>query len=256
MKMLEGYIRAIALLPIQVVSGDAVGAPVDTHGMVAATGSVTIPTNPSNTHTVTIGGKVYTFQSSLTDVDGNVKIGASAALTQANLKAAINLDGGTPGTDYATSMTRNKTVDASTPVADVITLTARAAGKAGNDITLSEAMSGTGNVVSGATLSGGRDGEQYDTALVRIAVGNIANTPDSVAVIIQESDTADFASASTCLGGESQTVVADTIYTKQVTRTKKFIRASIDFTGGSSPTAEMHIDAILCNWATPFPVQA
>ena len=38
---------------------------------VKATGTLTLTANPLNTETVTIDGKVYTFQTSMTDVDGN-----------------------------------------------------------------------------------------------------------------------------------------------------------------------------------------
>ena len=46
----------------------------------------------TNTQTVVVGGKTYTTQTTLTDVDGNVLIGANAEATLANLKAAINLE--------------------------------------------------------------------------------------------------------------------------------------------------------------------
>jgi hypothetical protein len=49
----------------------------------AATVLLTVSGNAVNAETVTLGAKVYTFQSALTNVDGNVKIGATAALTLA-----------------------------------------------------------------------------------------------------------------------------------------------------------------------------
>lgn len=55
---------------------------------------------PLNTETVTIDGKVYTFQTVLTNVDGNVLIGANAEATIDNLVAAITLALG-GGTTYA-----------------------------------------------------------------------------------------------------------------------------------------------------------
>lgn len=253
MKTLEGYIRPVALLPIQVVSGDQVFAPFDTKGQVAASGAVILTTIPLDGTTVTVGDKTYTYKDTLSSgpaVAYEVLIGANVAATRTNLKKAIN-DEGTAGTHYATGTVRNGTVTAGTIASATIPLTARAAGNAGNSIPLSTTSVETSNSVT--AFSGGRDGEQYDTALVRIACGNIVNTPDSLAVIIQESDTADFASVATVA---SQTVEADTVYTLQVARTKKFIRAKADFTGGSSPTAELHVDAILCNWAIPMPVQA
>lgn len=260
MKTLENYIRPIALLPIQVVSGDSIGAPVDTKGLVAASGSVTIATAPGNGHTVTVGDKVYTFKTALSTgpgVDGEVLIGISAATALANLKMAINREGGTVDVEYPAETVRNAVVTAGTIASTVLPITARAAGAAGNLLTLADGMSGSGNVVSGATLSGGRDGEQYDSALVRVAVGNFTGTPDTVEVSITECDLADFSSGETeCAGGEEFEVAADTIYTKQIVRTKKFIRAKVNFTGGTNPTAEMSVDALLTNWAVPMPVQA
>ena len=69
-------------------------------------GTLTLTGNISDTETVTIGAKVYTFQTTLTNVDGNVKIGASASDTIDNFIAAINLASGA-GTTYATLMTAN-----------------------------------------------------------------------------------------------------------------------------------------------------
>jgi hypothetical protein len=50
--------------------------------------------NPALWQTVTIGSKVYTFQTVLTSVDGNVFIGASLTATRANLLNALNLGAG------------------------------------------------------------------------------------------------------------------------------------------------------------------
>jgi hypothetical protein len=260
MQTLINYIRPLALIPIQVVSGDSVFPSVDTKGLVAASGSVTIATAPSNGHTVTIGTKVFTFKTALSTgpgVDGEVLIGISAATALANLKMAINREGGTPDTEYPTETVRHPTVIAGTIASTVLPLSARASGEAGNNIALADGMSGSGNVVSGATLTGGRDGEQFDSALVRVAVGNIANTPDTLEISITECDLADFSDGETeCAGGEEFEVAADTIYTKQIIRTKKFIRAKVNFTGGSSPTAELSVDAVFANWAIPMTIQS
>lgn len=61
---------------------------------------------PSNTHNCVVGGKTYTFVTILTNVDGNVLIGADAAACQANLLAAITLGAGA-GTTYAAATTAN-----------------------------------------------------------------------------------------------------------------------------------------------------
>jgi len=81
-----------------VVSTDAVD--------VTSSGELTLTGQPANTNTCTIGTKVYTFQTVLTNVDGNVKIGADAEGTIDNLVAAVNLAAGA-GTNYAALMTAN-----------------------------------------------------------------------------------------------------------------------------------------------------
>lgn len=60
---------------------------------------VTDGVNPLNNDTVTIGSKVYTFKTTLTGSEGQVKIAADAGLTMINLISAINHTG-TPGVDY------------------------------------------------------------------------------------------------------------------------------------------------------------
>jgi hypothetical protein len=70
-------------------------------------GTLTFSAAPTDTETITIGSKVYTFQAILTNVDGNVFIGASASDCLDNLIAAINLDPAGAGSLYAAAMTAN-----------------------------------------------------------------------------------------------------------------------------------------------------
>jgi len=119
-----------------------------------ATGTLTNATNFLDTETVTIDAKVYTFQAALTDVDGNVQIGASVALSHENLRRAINLDG-VAGTDYATSMTIHPTVGAS-DTATTTVVTAKVAGGAGNSIATTETAV-TGTWATATLLGGGGD---------------------------------------------------------------------------------------------------
>lgn len=76
-------------------------------------GAISLATsaNFANGETVTIGAKVYAFQTTLTDVDGNVLVGADRAASYDNLRGAINLDG-TAGTDYAASTVAHPNVRA------------------------------------------------------------------------------------------------------------------------------------------------
>ncbi len=120
-----------------------------------ATQVLTITGQPADTETVTIDTKVYTFQTTLTDVDGNVFIAATAALTSDNLRNAINLTG-VAGTDYATSMTLHPTVRAQDGTGDDIDMDAKFAGTTPNAIATTELAANY--VFGGATLAGGTDG--------------------------------------------------------------------------------------------------
>lgn len=116
-----------------------------------ATGTLTLSGQPTNTQTVTIDAKVYTFQTTLTNVDGNVLIGATTADSLANLEAAVMLGPGA-GTAYAAAMTSHPTVTAdSTPTTLVVT--AITGGTPGNSIATTETL--TNGSWGGATLSGG-----------------------------------------------------------------------------------------------------
>lgn len=98
-----------------------------------------------------------------------------------------------------------------------------------------------------------RQGPGYEAALIMLAVGNFTGTPSSVTAVIEESDTSDFSSGVTTMaGGAVTTLTADTAYTFEVKRTKRYGRIRFDFTGGTTPTAELHAVAILNNWALPF----
>lgn len=115
-----------------------------------ATGTLTCTDQPHNTETVVIDGKTYTFQTTLTDVDGNIQIGGDLETSLANLVAAIGLEAGA-GTKYAASTTALGTV---TAVSDATTLTGTGdvLGTAGNSITTTDTL--TDGDWGGATLSG------------------------------------------------------------------------------------------------------
>ena len=108
--------------------------------------------------TLVIAGKTYTFQDTLTDVDGYVHIGATIAATVTNLLAAVNLsnEGESAvgaGTDYAASTTRNTDVHAVLTSATVITMVAHAPGTQGNLIPMTVGTSAT--TVDNATCENG-----------------------------------------------------------------------------------------------------
>lgn len=122
-----------------------------------ATSVLTTSDNPSDGETVTLNGKTYTFQNSLTNADGHVKIAASETLTLVNLLHAINKSGGVIGTDYATATTTHPTIEATASAAHTMNVRARTAGTAGNALTLADTLGGSDGFAA-ATLTGGANG--------------------------------------------------------------------------------------------------
>lgn len=120
-----------------------------------ATGTLTLTGNVSNGDQITTGTKTYTFQTVLTNVDGNVLIGATASDSLDNLIAAITLGAGS-GTLYAAATTANTFVTAAAGVGDTMVATALTAGTAGNTIATTDPVDGGGVISWGAaTLTGG-----------------------------------------------------------------------------------------------------
>lgn len=115
-----------------------------------ASGTITFSGVGTDDDTITVGGVTYTLKSAVSAAN-EVLIGSSASDTAANLNAAINKLAG-EGVAYGTGTVANPEVS-STVADDVVTVTARVGGTAGNSITLS--ASGTAIAVSGANLSGG-----------------------------------------------------------------------------------------------------
>jgi hypothetical protein len=113
----------------------------------------------SNTETITVA-KTYTLQTVLTNTDGNVLIGASAAATLANLVAAITLGAGA-GTTYAAATTANPSVTASVQSATLMRVRALTAGAGGNAIACTETAANAAWITEGggavATLQFGAD---------------------------------------------------------------------------------------------------
>lgn len=108
---------------------------------------------PGDTEIVTIGAKVYTFQTVLTNVDGHVLIGGTPSDSLDNLIAAINLGAGS-GTTYAALTTANAAgVTASAGAGDTMNLVAKVPGTAGNAIVTTD---NSGNLAwTGLVLAGG-----------------------------------------------------------------------------------------------------
>lgn len=98
---------------------------VDANDSGHSTATLTLAAQPSDADTFTMGTRVYTFQTTLTDVDGNIHIGASAAVTVLNIVDAINLGsaGEGVGVGYAASMTVHASVSAEDGAGDSVDFT-------------------------------------------------------------------------------------------------------------------------------------
>lgn len=119
-----------------------------------------------NTETVTIGDKVYTFQDTLTDVDGNVHIGADAEECIDNLVAAVNLDptlgeSYSPGTGYAAAMTKNKSQRGTKSAADEFTAICKVPGVVGNTSPVAETLTNASWAGAATALAGGTGDSDY-----------------------------------------------------------------------------------------------
>lgn len=134
------------------------------YNAVSAKGTLSLLVQPDNNEQFTIGSKTYTFQTILTNVDGNILIGATLAATQQNIIDAINLTG-LIGTQYAASMTEHPQVSAALNwIANALVITAKVGGVAGNSIVTTETMVGAGNQFDAATLGTTQAGEDETDA--------------------------------------------------------------------------------------------
>ncbi|MCK5653189.1 MAG: hypothetical protein KAJ42_17510 [Gemmatimonadetes bacterium] len=84
--------------------------------------------------------KTWTFQTVLTDVDGNILIAATRELTHDNMIAAINLDPAGAGSQYAASMTAPVGIFAQSQGGFTALVTFIERGIVGNSIVLSDTM--------------------------------------------------------------------------------------------------------------------
>ena len=149
---------------------------------IQAQGTLTLDTNPANTDAMTLDAKTYTFQTVLTDVDGNIQIGATLSETQDNIRDAINLTG-TPGTQYAASMTLHPTISADAAngfIGNDLVLTAKTPGTAGNALVSTETFTAGTNVFDAATLGTTQAGVEADYQILRMTGETLQLNPDTV----------------------------------------------------------------------------
>lgn len=131
---------------------NTVGDAVQAEGTLTASGVF------SNNDTVTIGGYVYTFKTTLTGAAFEVLIGANAAASLDNLKSAINASAGA-GTTYGTGTYAHPDVTATTNTDTTQLVVARLAGTNGNSIATTE--TGANCAWGAATLASGANGTYY-----------------------------------------------------------------------------------------------
>ena len=201
---------------------------------------LTLTANILDTETVTIGTKVYTFQTTLTDVDGNVQLGGSASLTLDNFIAAITLTG-TPGTDYALSMTVHPDVTAAAGAADTMDVTALVGGTDGNAIVVAETIV-TGGVWTTdiSTLVGGLDDsdEVYTFAVQVDSEEAFGDTP----VIVSEFALSGLTNGASSVGNYVLAFTRDMIDELDPDSTHVRVLLTI---AGSAPTATYNARAVM-----------
>lgn len=136
----------VAATQFQVLMHDAEGklVPLTTAGDFA-TGGYTVGGQPTAADTITINGEVITFVAADPGAD-EVLIDSTTTLTAANIRALINSDPEKYGVTASGTGT-------------TVTLTAIAAGTAGNAITTVEGVTDAGFTVAGATLTGANAAE-------------------------------------------------------------------------------------------------
>lgn len=158
-----GSVVDMGAIAVNIDKGAVAHLHVFTPTGVAASGTVTVGTNPTATDTAVIGGVTFTFVASLTGVAGQVLIGATALDSARNLYDAAILGDGN-GSTYVSNGGAPTTCRYSPPTsAGVITATYKLTGTAGNSFTL--AKTGSAITVSGATLSGGTAGDTFTLKL-------------------------------------------------------------------------------------------
>jgi hypothetical protein len=149
-------------------------------GGAAATGTVTIATNPAANDTIFINGVTFTFVASVTGPN-QVLIGGSANATALNLSTAINAS---PSREVM------PVIASATGASAICTLTYKGKTTEGNAFTLLTGTAGVKVTMSGATLSGGSNPTAGRVDVV-IGVGTslIANSKELRLHPIEKADT-------------------------------------------------------------------
>src|SRR5882757_9848179 len=125
-----------------------------------ATTTLTVNAGVADGDQIAIGGKTYTFKTTLTGGTGlanEVAIGGSNAQALLNLKGAVNAAPGGAGTAYGVGTVANVNVNAVTAGATTLTFAANINGTGGNAITSTTTVAANETFTAG-TLAGGTAG--------------------------------------------------------------------------------------------------
>lgn len=197
-----------------------------------ATGTLTIPTQPTSGDTMTIGAKVFTFVPNGTDTaDGEVSVGTNLASAKLAIVAAIN------GT--STFNTPHPLVSASTFAGNVCTLTALAGGVGGNTIATTETFTAVGNVFAGVTLTGGTDCSAAN-AITALVSAVTASDTQGVGAADGAGDTVDFTADTAGAAGNAITL-AETMTNGAFAGGATALSGGVNGTVGT--TREVKVDA-------------
>lgn len=142
---------------------------------VAAQGTLTLDTQPTDGDTMTIGAITYRFKTAPSQAE-DIFRGADLAACQASIIKTLN-GTGEPGVDfYAGSTTPHTTVKCGESfAANVLTLTARAKGTAGDALATTETFTAGSNVFDDTTLGATTAGVAALTVQSRVmSFGNVA----------------------------------------------------------------------------------
>lgn len=126
-------------------------------------------TNVTANDTVTVGSVTYTFKASVTTTANEVKVGADAATSLSNLKAAINAS---DPTVHGSLTVANPNATATTLTATTLKVVAKTPGTVGNFIPTTEAS--THLSWGGAVMSGGTGG--INTAITELLASEQVNS--------------------------------------------------------------------------------
>jgi len=127
-----------------------------------ANGILHIVSQPTDGDTFLIDAKTFTMQGTLTDVDGNVAIGADIATTRLNIHGAINNDVDIPGTTtgFAASTTKHPTVEVTSVSNGNVNLQALTDGTPGNAIVTTSIFNDDLNHFEDVTLTGATENKE------------------------------------------------------------------------------------------------